>query len=82
MISSIKITFLTTTNQDSAYNYSCIHQLIVITHNIFTAFDAKTSLNVREVFPDLSEAFDRVLRDGLLHKPKSNGIDSNLCKHI
>ena len=38
---------------------SCIHQLIAITHNIFSAFDANPSLEVRGVFLDLSKAFDR-----------------------
>ena len=37
---------------------SCIHQLIAITHNIFTAFDANPSLEVRGIFLDLSKAFD------------------------
>ena len=39
---------------------SCIHRLIAITHNIFSTFDAKPSLEVRGVFLDLSKAFDRI----------------------
>ena len=39
-------------------NDSCIHQLIAITHNIFSAFDANPSLEVHGVFLDLSKAFD------------------------
>ena len=39
---------------------SCEHQLIAITHNIFTAFDANPSIEVRGIFLDLSKAFDRV----------------------
>ena len=31
---------------------SCIHQLMAITHNIFTAFDANPSLEVRGIFLD------------------------------
>ena len=35
---------------------SCIHQLIPITYNIFTAFDTNPSLEVRCIFLDLSKA--------------------------
>ena len=63
-------------------NDSCIHQLITITPNIFSAFDANPSLEVRGVFLDLSKAFDRVWNDGFLYKLKSNVIDGNLFKLI
>ena len=41
-------------------NDSNIQQLIAITHDIFTTFDANPFLLVRGVFFDLSEALDRV----------------------
>ena len=41
-------------------NDSCINQFISITHNIYRAFDANPSLEVRGVFLDLSKAFDKV----------------------
>ena len=41
-------------------NDSCINKLISITHNIYCAFDANPSLEVRGVFVDLSKAFDKV----------------------
>ena len=63
-------------------NDSCIHQLISITHNIFTAFDADPSLEVRGIFLDLSKAFDRVWHDGLLYKLKSNGLHGKLLHLI
>ena len=47
-------------------NDSCINQLISITHNIYRAFDASLSLEVRGVFLDLSKAFDKVWHKGLL----------------
>ena len=34
---------------------SSIHQFVAITHNIFTAFDANPSLEVRDIFLDLSK---------------------------
>ena len=46
---------------------SCIHQLIAITHNIFSAFDANPSLEVLGVFLDLSKAFHSVWHDGLIY---------------
>ena len=49
-------------------NDSCINQLISITHNIYRAFDANPSLEVRDVFLDLSKAFDKVWHEGLLYK--------------
>ena len=41
-------------------NDSCINQLISITQNIYRAFDANPSLEVRGVFLDLSKTFDKV----------------------
>ena len=41
---------------------SCVHQLLSITHEIYKAFDANPSLEVRGVFLDLSKAF-------LMYKP-------------
>ena len=54
---------------------SCIHQLIAITHNIFTAFDANSSLEVRGIFLDLYKVFDSVWHKGIIHKLKNNGME-------
>ena len=53
---------------------SCVNQLISITHDIYKAFDANPSLEVRGVFLDLSKAFDKVWHYGLLYKLRRMGI--------
>ena len=63
-------------------NDSCINQLVSITHNIYRAFDANPSLEVRGVFLDLSKAFDKVWHEGLLYKLKNNGIIGNAFQLI
>ena len=63
-------------------NDSCINQLISITHNIYRAFDANPSLEVRGVFLDLSKAFDKVWHESLLYKLKSNEICGNALQLI
>ena len=45
---------------------SCIYQLLSITHNNYSAFDANPTLEVKGVFLDISKAFDRVWHDGLI----------------
>ena len=47
-------------------NDSWINQLITITCNIYRAFNANPSLEVRSVFLDLSKAFDKVWHEGFL----------------
>ena len=46
------------------------NQVILVTHSIYKAFDANTSLEVRVVFLDLSKAFENVWHEGLLYKLK------------
>ena len=57
---------------------SCISQLLAITHEIYSNFDAYPSLETRGVFLDISKAFDRVWHEGLLYKLKSYGINGPL----
>ena len=52
---------------------SCINQLLSITHKIYNSFD-----EVKSVFLDISKAFDKVCRKGLLFKLLQNGISVNL----
>ena len=48
----------------------------------YKAFDCSPSLEVRGVFLDISQAFDKVWHDGLLYKLKCNGINGDLLKLI
>ena len=53
---------------------SCINQLLLINHEILSAFDLK----VRGIFLDISKAFDRVWHDGLVFKLRQNGISGKM----
>ena len=61
---------------------SCVPQLILIVHEIYNAFDANPSLEVRGVFLDISKAFDRLWHKGLLYKLKCMGINRNFLKLV
>ena len=63
-------------------NDSCVNQPISITHNIYRGFDTNTSLEERDVFLDLSKAFDKNWHGGLLYKLKNNGINGNALQFI
>ena len=55
-----------------------------ILRNYFSvqSFDCHPSLEVREIFLDISKAFDRVWNKGLLHKIQSVGISGTPLKLI
>ena len=57
-------------------NDSVTNQLISLVNSIQSSLDNK--LEVRSVYLDISEAFDKVLHEGLLFKLKQNGIEGNL----
>ena len=63
-------------------NDFCVNQLLPIVHNIYSAFDAYLTLQSRGVFLDMSKAFDKVLREGLIFKLKSMGILDALLELI
>ena len=57
---------------------SCINQLLSITHEIYKSFD--DGLEVRDVFLDISKAFDKVWHEGFIFKLKQNGISGDLLQ--
>ena len=59
---------------------SCINQVLCIAHNIYQSLD--DGLETRGLFLDISNAFDKILHEGLIFKLKQNGISSNLLNVI
>ena len=57
---------------------SFVNQLLAITHEIYKSFDE--GFEVRAVFLDISNAFDKVWHEGLLLKLNQNDISGNLLK--
>ena len=57
---------------------STINQLLSITHMIQSAFDCDTPKEVRSIYLDISEAFDKVWHSGLIFKLKQNGIKGKM----
>ena len=57
---------------------SCISQLLSIIHKMYKSFG--NGWEVKDVFLDISKAFDKVWHQGLLSKLKINGISRNLLK--
>ena len=55
------------------FDDSYIHQLNLITHEIYASFDANPSLEFIGVFLDISKAFSRVWHEGLTYKIKCKG---------
>ena len=59
---------------------SCINQLLSITHEIYKSFE--DGLDVRNVFLDISKAFDKVLHEGVIFKLEENGISGDLLNIV
>ena len=55
---------------------SCINHLLSITHEIYKSFD--DGYQVRGIFLDISKAFDKVWRNGLIYKLRKNGVSHDL----
>ena len=52
----------------------------MITHEIYQSFD--DNLEVRNIFLDISKAFDKVWYKGLIYKLKENGKSGNILNII
>ena len=59
---------------------SCVAQLLSITNEIYIGFDCNPPYDIRETFLDISKAFDKVWRKGLIFKLRSYGVDGSLLK--
>ena len=64
---------LISSNQSGFKGASCVIQLVSFTHKIF-------GHKIRDVFLDISQAFDKVWHDGIIFKLTQNGISGNLRK--
>ena len=57
---------------------SCISELLSIIHGINSSFDCDPTQDVRGIFLDIFNAFDKVWHEGLLFKLKTNGLKGEL----
>ena len=61
-------------------HHSTVFQIIDIFYKICQAFD--NNMSSRNVFCDVSKAFDRVWHKGLLSKLRQNGIDGKFLEWL
>ena len=54
----------------------CVNQLFSITRELYKSFD--DGFDVRSVFLGISNAFDKVLHEGIIFKLRKNGISGEL----
>ena len=56
------------------------NHLLSITNDIYKAFEEVPSKEMHAIFLDLLKAFDRVWHNGLIYKPKVNGMSGNILQ--
>ena len=61
---------------------SCVSHLFSITHEIYKSFDCHPPTDMRLNFLDISKAFDKVWREGLIFKLKTYSVEGNLLKLV
>ena len=78
--------FVNTYQSNFRLSDSCVNQLLIITHEIFSSFGSSfssfPSLEFHSIFLDISKAFDKVWHESLLYKLMSFGICGNLLNFI
>ena len=57
---------------------SCTAQLLSIIHEMQTAFDSNPTVDVRRIFLDVSNTFDKVWHSGVLFKLLAYGVEDEL----
>ena len=58
----------------------CVAQLPWITHEIYKTFDCKPPADTKGIILNISKAFNKVWREGLIIKLKTYGIDGDVLK--
>ena len=61
---------------------SCEYQLLPIVHNIYESSDCNPPHDVRGVFLDISNAFDRMCHKGVIYKITCIGVTGLPLEHI
>ena len=72
----IKNDLISSNQSGSKQGDSCIYQLLSIAYEIYQSFD--NGFEVRDIFLDISKAFDKVWRKGLIFRLKQNGVTGDL----